>query len=63
MAEEKESVETLKDFIINHVNHFYVNHIPFDSIKDMSSICTSSSSSSSPLLLCVCVVLTGFVST
>lgn len=44
MAEEKESVETLKDFIVNHVNHFYVNHIPFDSIKDMSSTCTSTDS-------------------
>lgn len=54
MAEDKESVETLKDFIINHVNHFYVNHIPFDSIKDMSSTCTLSSSSS---LLYVYVLL------
>lgn len=37
-AEDGEATETLKDFIINHVNHFYINHIPFDSIKDMSEI-------------------------
>lgn len=39
MAEEGETTETLKDFVVNHVNHFYINHIPFDSIKDMSSTC------------------------
>jgi hypothetical protein len=31
--------ETLLGFIYEQADRFYVNHIPFDSVKDMSSTC------------------------
>lgn len=36
---EEETAETMWDFISSKADHFFVNHIPFDSIKDMSATC------------------------
>lgn len=31
--------ETMYDFITEHVNKFYVNHIPVDSIQELPGTC------------------------
>jgi hypothetical protein len=36
--EDNES-ESLKDFILAQLNKFFINHIPIDSLKDLSPTC------------------------
>ncbi len=37
--EEEEQENTLKDFVIFHLDKFFVEHIPVDSVKELSSTC------------------------
>ncbi len=38
MEEEKEG-ETMKDFLYEQANNFFIDHIPIDSIKDLDTGC------------------------
>ncbi len=38
-AEEDEKENTLTDFVLFHLDKFFVEHIPVDSVKELSSTC------------------------
>ncbi len=37
--DEEDGVMGIFQFILDHLDKFYVNHIPVDSIKDLSTFC------------------------
>ena len=39
---EEEEGESLIDFMFDHANDFFINHIPVDSIKEMEKTCRCS---------------------
>lgn len=38
-GDEPEEEETLTEFVTEHLNKFFVDHIPVDSIKDLDKTC------------------------
>lgn len=36
---EEEEGESLTDFMFDHMNDFFISHIPVDSIKEMEKTC------------------------
>ena len=41
VREDEEGEETLKDFLVEQVDKFFVDHIPVDFIKELDSTCKS----------------------
>lgn len=37
--DDEDQGESLRDFIFEQVDKFFINHIPFESIKDLESTC------------------------
>jgi hypothetical protein len=45
-GDEPEEKESLTEFIADHLDKFFVDHIPVDSIKDLDKTCTFNVSTS-----------------